>query len=128
MLEQDQAVRTTVFISYSRANAAFASALYDDLKANGFTLWCDRSEMEGSENWWEQIKEAIRESQTLILCLSPEALQSTVVADEWRYARRVGTQVIPVIAEAVNVDAAPRWMRKRDWLDLRPHAPEREQT
>lgn len=128
LLRQDQAARTTVFISYSRANAVFARHLYDELKSNGFILWRDRSEMESGENWWEQIKEAIRESQTLILCLSPEALRSEVVTAEWRYARRVGTQVIPIVAEAVNFADVPHWMGKRDWLDLRPNAGERDQA
>lgn len=115
-----------IFISYSRANTAFAAELYRELAALGFTLWRDRSEMEGGRDWWAQIQEAIRESETMVLCMSPQALASPIVAKEWRYARQVGTRVIPVLAAAVDFGGVPRWMQRVDWPDLRPGAPERD--
>lgn len=92
-----------VFISYSRADTAFATTLYQRLKARDFTLWRDRSEMEAGKDWWPQIQEAIRESGTMVLCMSPKALASPVVTQEWRYARQVGTRVIPVLAGGCRV-------------------------
>ncbi|MCS6871827.1 MAG: TIR domain-containing protein [Anaerolineae bacterium] len=118
--------RRDIFVSYSRANTDFARDLYDKLKELDFTLWRDRSDMEGGENWWEQIKEAIRNVNTMVLVMSPAALASRVVAEEWRYALQEGTRVIPVIAEDVDFNAVPRWMRKRDWYDFRENAPERD--
>ncbi|MBX3065651.1 MAG: toll/interleukin-1 receptor domain-containing protein [Anaerolineae bacterium] len=56
-----------IFISYSRVDADFARTLYAELAALGFTLWRDRSEMEGGENWWLQIEEAIRGVETMVL-------------------------------------------------------------
>jgi len=107
------------FISYSRVDADFARLFYVRLQESGFRLWRDRSEMEGGQNWFQQILSAIEQVDTLILCLSPAAIRSPNVADEWRHARRVGTRVIPVIAADVDFNSVPRWMKKVDWLDFR---------
>ncbi len=117
-----------VFVSYSRANTDFARDLYAKLRDLGFTLWRDRSDMEGGEDWWRQIQEAIENVETMILVLSPKALESTVVAQEWHYARQKGTRVIPILAEPVDFDSVPRWMKRLDWLDLRPDAAELDAT
>lgn len=122
--EPNAHVSRSIFISYSRANAAFAIDLYFTLKEIGFTLWRDRSEMEAGKDWWQQIQEAIRSVETVVLVLSPTAVASPIVAKEWRYARQVGTRVIPVLAENVDFASVPRWMARLDWLDFRPGAPE----
>ncbi|MCS6871307.1 MAG: NB-ARC domain-containing protein, partial [Anaerolineae bacterium] len=111
--------RRDIFVSYSRANTDFARDLYEKLRRLGFTLWRDRSEMEGGENWWEQIKEAIEHVDTLLLVVSPKALESSVVSDEWRYARALGKRVVPVLAEPIDFSKAPRWLRRNDAMDFR---------
>jgi WD40 repeat protein len=117
-----------IFVSYSRANTEFARDLYAKLQSLGFTLWRDRSDMEGGADWWRQIQEAIENVDTMILILSPTALASEVVAQEWHYARQKGTRVIPVLAQSVDWNAVPRWMKRVDWLDLRPEAQELDLT
>jgi WD40 repeat protein len=116
----------SVFISYSRANDEFARRLYNQLATLDFKLWRDRSEMEAGEAWWEQIQEAIRSVETMVLVLSPQALDSPIVAKEWRYARQVGTRVIPIIAADIDFKTIPRWVGKLDILDFRDGAPERD--
>jgi WD40 repeat protein len=108
-----------IFVSYSRVDVAYARQLTETLSDLGFSLWRDRSDMEGGENWWQQIEEAIRGVDTMLLLLSEAALASKIVSKEWRYARQVGTRVIPVIADTFAADRAPRWMSKRDWYDFR---------
>jgi len=126
MTERRDTEKRDIFISYSRANTDFARDLYAKLQALGFTLWRDRNDMIGGENWWQQIQEAIRGVQNMVLVMSPDALRSEVVADEWRYARQVGTRVIPVLAEDVDFSTVKRWMKKRDWYDFREGAPKRD--
>jgi hypothetical protein len=128
MTERRDTEKRDIFISYSRANTDFARDLYAKLQALGFTLWRARNDMEGGDDWWRQIQEAIENVDTMILVLSPRALESRVVSEEWHYARQKGTRVIPVQAEDVDFNSVPRWMRRLDWLDLRPDAPERDLT
>ncbi len=116
-----------IFISYSRADVAYARTLAETLTDLGFTLWRDRSDMEGGENWWQQIEEAIRGVDTMILLLSEAALASKIVSKEWRYARQVGTRVIPIIADSFLPERAPRWMGKRDWYDFRQREQDADQ-
>lgn len=113
-----------VFISYSRVDTEFAHNLYSQLKGLGFKLWRDRTDMEIGEDWWQQIEEAIESSVTMVLCLSPAALASPVVKEEWLHARRKGIRVMPIIAADVDFQTAPRWMTRTDWADFRPGARE----
>ncbi len=112
--EQYAHTSRSIFISYSRANAGFAINLYVTLKELGFTLWRDRSELEAGKDWWQQNQEAIRSVETMVLVLSPTAVASATVTKEWRYARQVGTRVIPVLAENVDFTSVPRWMARLD--------------
>jgi WD40 repeat protein len=111
-----------IFLSYSRANRAFALELRQKLADLGFKLWRDIEDMPIGEKWWQALQEAIRECETVILCMSPESLASPNVADEWQYAREQGKRVMPIVAADVNFTAVPRWMGRFDWADFRPGA------
>ena len=52
--------------------------------------------MQGGQDWWRRIQQATDKAEYLVLVLTPGALASKVCKDEWRYARQVGTYVIPV--------------------------------
>ena len=115
-----------VFLSYSRANADLARGLYEELEKRGVKVWRDRNDLEAGNDWWRQIQDTIRDAHAMVLCMSPAAVRSDVVAAEWHFARQVGTRVIPVVAEAVDFADVPRWMARLDWLDVRLSAPERD--
>ncbi|GAB4574671.1 MAG: hypothetical protein Kow0077_22380 [Anaerolineae bacterium] len=124
-----------VFLSYARQDRDFAVALYDELKAAEIPLWRDIHDIPaGAPDWWGEVRKAIEACSSMVLCMSVAALQSTVVSDEWNYARFKGKRIIPVIADEVfehpDVKAGkvvvPVWMRNANWLDLRQDAPERD--
>src|SRR5437667_6577323 len=86
----------SVFISYSRKDAAFVDRLEADLQARSFHTWVDRSRLEGGQDWLDEIQKAIERSQVLLITLSPEAVESEYVRMEYRHARRKGKQVMPL--------------------------------
>jgi hypothetical protein len=92
----------------------------------GFHLWRDIHDIEGGEPFWEEIKEAIDACDSVVLCLSPDALKSEWVQKEWHYARQQGKRVVPVLVADVDFDSVPRWMRRLDRKDLRAGARERD--
>jgi len=104
-----------IFLSYSRADAAYAAKERARFEAQGLALWQDISHME-SGKWWEQICDALEAPATehMLLFVSRHSLGSDVVFDEWRYARRKG-----VMAHLIKVPGglAP-CVRDEHFIDL----------
>ena len=117
-----------IFVSYARSDGRdFARDLSARLRAAGFSLWRDLADMEGGRDWWQQIEEAIRAVEYLILVITPASLRSEYVRKEWRLARQEGRCVIPVLADNSLTDseafrALPGWMQRAHFVD--PDNPE----
>jgi WD40 repeat protein len=109
-----------VFLSYARADGEdFARKLREDLEAAGIPCWMDRFGMEGGHDWWLQIVEALNQVEFMVLVMTPAAIQSPNVRDEWRYARQQGVCIYPVkAAPKLDYSSLPRWMHKVHWYTL----------
>ena len=116
----NSAVPARVLLSYARADGeALARELRERLSANGIDVWQDRTHLEGGRDWWLQIREAISQVRFLVWVMTPAALQSEVVRQEWRYARSQGVVVYPIAGTpSLNFKALPRWMRDLHFYDL----------
>jgi uncharacterized protein YjbI with pentapeptide repeats len=75
------------FISYSTANQEFAERLHADLQARGVRCWFAPHDMEGGKRIHDQIDEAIRIHDRLLLILSRESMSSRWVKTEIEKAR-----------------------------------------
>ncbi len=112
--------RSGVFISYARSDGSeFAHRLRQQLEQQNIKVWMDRTGMEGNHDWWLQITAAIHGASFLLIVLTPGALESKIVHDEWRYARQEGVCVY-IIKGSPDVDysSLPRWMRNTHCYDL----------
>jgi hypothetical protein len=76
------------FISYSMKNQDFADRLYADLQAQGVRCWFAPHDSQRGRKLVEQIDEAIRVHEKLLLILSPDSIQSKWVETEIVKARR----------------------------------------
>ena len=76
------------FISYSSANQDFADRVHADLQAKGVRCWFAPHDMQGGKKIHEQIDEAIRVFDRLLLILSAESMVSEWVATEIAKARK----------------------------------------
>lgn len=76
------------FISYSTKNQDFADRLYADLQAKGVRCWFAPHDVKGGRKLHEQIDEAIRLHDKLLLILSPESMNSEWVKTEIAKARK----------------------------------------
>jgi hypothetical protein len=135
LIQKEAIIIGKVFVSYSRRNRDFAKALYTKLEGMGFDLWQDVHDIPAdSHDWWQSIKTAIDNCHTVILLMSLHALKSSVVSDEWFYARQEGKRVIPVVADDIwehpevkdGSVAIPNWMQRRNWMDFRAGQPDAE--
>jgi hypothetical protein len=102
-----------VFISYSRANAAFAHKLAAELKKLSYEVWVDIEGIPFTSEWWQAIKRGIESADNFVLVMSPDSLGSPVCHLEIEYARQLNKRIIPI--NHVNVkreDAADRIVRR----------------
>jgi hypothetical protein len=76
------------FISHSSKDKAFADQLYDDLRRRGVACWFAPHDIRGGKKIHEQIDEAIRDSDRLLLILSEHSLNSDWVKTEIATARQ----------------------------------------
>lgn len=74
------------FISYSTMDQDFANRLHADLQAHGVRCWFAPHDMEGGKKLHEQIDQAIRLHERLLLILSPFSILSEWVKTEIKKA------------------------------------------
>jgi TIR domain len=70
------------FISYSTKDQDFADRLYEDLQANGIRCWYAPHDVQAGRKLHEQIDDAIRVHEKLLLILSPHSMSSEWVKTE----------------------------------------------
>ncbi|HWY21781.1 MAG TPA: toll/interleukin-1 receptor domain-containing protein [Candidatus Acidoferrum sp.] len=76
------------FISYSTKDQDFADRLYADLQNKGVRCWFAPQDVQGGRKLHEQIDEAIRLHDKLLLILSPHSMESEWVKTEIAKARK----------------------------------------
>lgn len=76
------------FISYSTADEEFAERLHADLQDNGIRCWFAPHDMEGGRKIYDQVDQAIRLYERLLLILSAESMSSSWVKTEIVMARQ----------------------------------------
>jgi WD40 repeat protein len=86
-----------VFISYSRKDEDFARRLATDLDRLGADLWIDTDDIPPGVNWSTAIQQGLDTCEVLVLIISPDAMESGNVEDEWQYFRDEGKPIVPVI-------------------------------
>jgi TIR domain/LGFP repeat len=88
---------TQVFISYSRKDLTFAEQLASDLRTAGFEVWYDFSRLEGGQRWRIEIQNAIKNSQFVIIILSPDSVESEWVEREFLFSSSLKRKIIPLL-------------------------------
>jgi hypothetical protein len=76
------------FISYSTQDQEFAERLYADLQSKGAWCWFAPHDVQGGKKLHEQIVDAIRLHDRLLLILSPDSMDSEWVRNEIFHARQ----------------------------------------
>lgn len=92
-----------VFISYSSKDRAFASQVAQSLEQNGYDVWFDRDDIRAGEIWDDAIQRGLQASQVMLLIVSPNAMQSSHVKDEWSYFHSKGKPIIPLRLQDAEV-------------------------
>ncbi len=98
----------TCFLSYSSKDAAFAKKLYESLTEAGVRVFWDRFDVVPGERLEDQIAEAIRELDRLLVVISPNSIASEWVKKEvemaWRQRR---DSLLPI--RLCPIEAIEKW-------------------
>ncbi len=93
----------TVFLSYSRRDwNGFVRDLVGGLANGAHKVWLDQSYIQGGEDWMDAVGAALQECDTLLLVLSPDAINSKYVKMEYRYFFKQEKPIVPILYRKVN--------------------------
>lgn len=112
----DTETRIKVFVSYSRADKAFASDLVLGLAACGFAPYIDRQDIAAGEDWEKRLAGLITEADTVVYVISPDSLKSENCAEEFQQALALRKRILPVVWRAVDDAAAPPEMKRLNYI------------
>ena len=102
----DHPRRLKLFISYSRADMAFADELVDGLELTGFETTIDRHSILEGEDWKKRLGGLIQDADTIVFIVSPDSARSELCTWEVEEAHRLSKRILPVLWKAPG-DAAP---------------------
>lgn len=97
-----------VFISYATQDEALATRLVASLESAGLDAWYKKREIMPGDNWAEKIAAGLKESNAMVVLLTPAALESDAVQNSISYAlgeKSFSKRLIPVIVDAEDFPA-----------------------
>lgn len=111
-----------VFLSHSSIDKPWVIKLKDDLIRYGVSVWLDKDEIRPGDLFGKALEQALDISKAVALIVSPEAINSGWVEEEYYRAlslakdKRTSAQIIPVILRDANL---PGFLTNRNWVDFR---------
>ncbi len=102
-----------IFLSYAAPDREFAKKLASDLGRRGYDVWDPETQLLPGENYGLKLGRALKDSQAMIVLLSPDAVKSASVTREIEYAitnRSYEGRVFPVLIRPT--DGIPWILRK----------------
>lgn len=89
-----------VFISYSPKDEELATKIVESLEDAGLDAWYKKREIMPGDNWAEKIASGLKESNAMVVLVTPDALESDAVQSSISYAlseKAFSKRLIPVI-------------------------------
>jgi hypothetical protein len=112
-----------VFLCHSKDDKPKVRKLYKRLIADGFDTWLDEEKLMPGQDWDLEIRKAVRNSDTVVVCLSKDSTtKEGYIQKEIRFALDVADEkpegtifLIPVRLEDCSV---PNRISRFQWVDL----------
>jgi hypothetical protein len=95
-----------LFVTYAREDRSLVDRLRVGLQRLRAEVWIDDRLVVG-EAWWDVILRQIRQSDAILVAVSPALLQSQASWLEREYARRLGKVILPVSVRPVRPELLP---------------------
>lgn len=110
---------TTVSISYSRKDKAFAERLRAALAQRSRDVWIDWEDIPPTAEWMAEIRATIEASDAFLFLISPDAVASKVCAEEIEVTVALGKRLIPLVVRETPPEQVTRELASLNWLFFR---------
>ncbi len=108
-----------VFISYKRTDwDRYVLPLIQKLEAADISYWVDQYLIEGGDDWLDEINDALRDCDKMVLCVSPESLQSRHVRMEYRYFFNNSKVILPLMCQSTALPAELQVIQYFEFTDI----------
>lgn len=115
--------RLKIFLCHSKDDKAKVKKLYRRLVADNFDAWLDEEKLMPGQDWDLEIRKAVRNSDTVVVCLSNSSTtKAGYIQKEIRFALDIADEkpegtifIIPARLEVCNV---PDRINRFQWVDL----------
>jgi TIR domain-containing protein len=101
-----------VFITHSHGNRPLVRQVVKTLKQAGLDVWDDECDTDPGDNWAKVTGEALEQSDAMVVLITPDALDSTIVHRDVAFALtniQFEYRVIPVLVGVEQSVAAKRF-------------------
>lgn len=88
-----------IFISYKSEQRNLAYKIRNQLREWEFDTWLDKDHLQPGTYWADEIDQAIKDSFALVAIMTPHAIKSRHVTNEWDMAIMKGKPFIPLMFE-----------------------------
>src|SRR5215475_11257962 len=106
-----------IFISYRRADAAWARRLHELLRAEGVEAWYD-AQVGAGQDWRIATAKALEDSKIFVLLFSENAAQSSDIAKELAAAVLEKKLIVPVRLQNIAPKGAFLYeLASRNWIN-----------
>ena len=105
-----------LFISYARIDVDFARRLHGVLTTLGATAWLDVKDIPVGANWSSAIQHGLDSCELMLLLLTPEAMSSENVSNEWQYFIDEKKPIIPILLRDSKLHFQ---LRRMQYVDFR---------
>lgn len=109
----------SIFISYSRKDAAFVRRLHEALAAQDRKTWVDWEGIPPSADWIREIEAAVDAAEAFVFVLSPDAAASPVCLRELAHAVAQNKRLLPLVWRDIDAAAAPAALARLNWVWFR---------
>lgn len=92
-----------VFLCYCRKDGEFARRLTADLDRLGADVWIDVDDIRSGDDWSDAIQQALDGCLVMVLIISPDAMASANVSNEWKYFMENGRPIIPLLFKPARI-------------------------
>ena len=112
-------------VDYIAFDKPWVIKLKDDLLRCGVSVWLDQDEIRPGDLFVEALEQALDNCRTVALIVSPNAISSGWVKEEYSRAMSLATakqtsvQIIPIILQETEL---PGFLGNRNWVDFRDDA------